>query len=188
MFEYGVIHGRFQILHNDHLKYLMAAKERCRNLIVGLTNPDPLHTKSEITDQNRSNSTSNPLTYYERLYMVRVVLIEKGLDASEFMIVPFPISNPEHCKYYVPSNATFFLTIYDKWGEEKYNRLKSLGFEVEVLWRKDVANKGITSTQVRNLISLGSEYRHLVPASVHKLIKEWRIDLRIQQLNNEIQL
>jgi nicotinic acid mononucleotide adenylyltransferase len=114
--------------------------------------------------------------------------MEKGLDASEFMIVPFPISNPEHCKYYVPADATFFLTIYDKWGEEKYNRLKSLGFEVEVLWRKNIANKGITSTQVRNLISSGKEYKHLVPTSVYELIQKWRIDWRIQQLNNETQL
>ncbi len=184
MVEYGVVHGRFQILHNDHVKYLMAAKELCRNLIVGLTNPDPLHTKSEITDQSRGNVTSNPLTYYERLYMVRSVLMEKGFDASEFIIVPFPISNPQHCKYYVPSDATFFLTIYDKWGEEKYNRLKSLGFEVEVLWHKNIAHKGITSTHVRNLISSGNEYKHLVPGSVYKLIKKWRIDLRIQRLNH----
>jgi nicotinamide-nucleotide adenylyltransferase len=166
----------------------MAAKDRCGNLIVGLTNPDPLHTKSESADQSRSSANSNPLTYYERLYMVRSVLMENGLDASEFMIVPFPISNPEHCKYYVPSDATFFLTIYDKWGEEKYNRLKSLGFKVEVLWHKNITDKGITSTQVRNLISSGNKYKHLVPASVYKLIKKWRIDLRIQQLNNEIQL
>lgn len=185
MVEYGVVHGRFQILHNDHLKYLMAAKERCDNLIVGVTNPDPLHTKSELTDPNRSNSPSNPLTYFERHYMIRVVLLEKGLDATEFIIVPFPISTPEHCKYYVPSNATFYLTIYDRWGEEKHNRLKSLGFNVEVLWHKPTAEKGITSTSVRSLISSGKEYQHLIPLPVYELVKEWKIDLRIKQLNNE---
>lgn len=185
MTEYGVVHGRFQIVHNDHIKYIMAAKERCNNLIVGLTNPDPLHTKSEVTDKSRSDSSSNPLNYFERLYMIRAVLLEKGLDATEFIVVPFPISNPEHCKYYVPTNAIFYLTIYDKWGEEKHDRLKSLGFNVEVLWRKPVNEKGITSTYVRNLISSGKEYRHLVPPPVYKLIKEWKIDLRIQQLNSE---
>ena len=25
-YELGVIHGRFQVLHNDHIKYLMAGK------------------------------------------------------------------------------------------------------------------------------------------------------------------
>jgi nicotinamide-nucleotide adenylyltransferase len=185
MVEYGVVHGRFQILHNDHLKYLMAAKERCDNLIVGLTNPDQLHTKSEVADPNRSNYHSNPLTYFERNYMIRAVLLEKGLSATEFIIVPFPISTPEHCKNYVPSNATFYLTIYDRWGEEKYDRLKSLGFNVEVLWRKPAAEKGITSTNVRSLIYSRKEYRHLIPDSVYELVKEWKIDLRIQLLNSK---
>lgn len=27
-FDVGVIHGRFQVLHNDHLKYLLAGKEK----------------------------------------------------------------------------------------------------------------------------------------------------------------
>jgi nicotinamide-nucleotide adenylyltransferase len=186
MTEYGVVHGRFQIVHNDHVKYIMAAKKRCSNLIIGVTNPDPLHTKSEFTDSNRSNSHANPLTYFERHYMIRAVLLEKGLDAKEFIIVPFPISAPDYCKYYVPSNATFYLTIYDRWGEEKYDRLKSLGFQVEVLWRKPIGEKGITSTNIRNLISAGKDYRHLIPTSVYEMVKEWKIDLRIQHLHGRI--
>ena len=39
--ETGIIHGRFQILHNDHVKYLLAGKQFCRHLVVGITNPDP---------------------------------------------------------------------------------------------------------------------------------------------------
>jgi D-arabinose 5-phosphate isomerase GutQ len=38
--DVGVIHGRFQILHNDHLKYLLAGKDLCRHLVIGITNPD----------------------------------------------------------------------------------------------------------------------------------------------------
>ena len=41
MHKIGVIHGRFQLLHNDHLKYLLAGKKRCEHLVVGITNPDP---------------------------------------------------------------------------------------------------------------------------------------------------
>ncbi|MFW9878404.1 MAG: nicotinate-nucleotide adenylyltransferase, partial [Candidatus Thorarchaeota archaeon] len=29
-YEIGVIHGRFQVLHNDHIKYLMAGKRLCK--------------------------------------------------------------------------------------------------------------------------------------------------------------
>jgi cytidyltransferase-like protein len=45
-YDVGIIHGRFQILHNDHVKYLMAGKELCEHIIVGITNPDPSLTKN----------------------------------------------------------------------------------------------------------------------------------------------
>ena len=41
MIEIGVVHGRFQLFHLDHLKYVLGAKARCRHLVVGITNPDP---------------------------------------------------------------------------------------------------------------------------------------------------
>ena len=33
----GVVCGRFQIFHNEHLQYVMAAKEKCEHLIVGIS-------------------------------------------------------------------------------------------------------------------------------------------------------
>lgn len=39
MTQMGAIHGRFQVLRHDHLKYLMAGKARCQRLCVGITNP-----------------------------------------------------------------------------------------------------------------------------------------------------
>ena len=36
----GVIHGRFQCLHLKHMEYLMAAKNQCKRLIIGISNPD----------------------------------------------------------------------------------------------------------------------------------------------------
>lgn len=35
MVEVGVIHGRFQVFHNDHLEYVLAGKSRCRHIVVG---------------------------------------------------------------------------------------------------------------------------------------------------------
>ena len=47
--QIGVIHGRFQLLHNEHMKYIMAGKERCEHLIIGICNP-------ESTLTNRTDS------------------------------------------------------------------------------------------------------------------------------------
>ena len=40
MDKLGAVCGRFQIFHLDHLRYVLAAKERCEHLIVGITSPD----------------------------------------------------------------------------------------------------------------------------------------------------
>lgn len=181
MVEYGVVHGRFQIVHNDHVQYIMAAKQRCHNLIVGITNADPTHIKRELADPNRSRPEANPLTYFERYCMLRAVLLEQGLKPGEFELVPFPINNPELCQYYVPQGAVFFITIYDKWGEEKNSRLKSFGYNTEVLWQKPLDEKGITSTRVRRCIIEDSDFQELVPPAAYKLIIEWGIGDRLRQ-------
>ena len=99
-YDIGVIHGRFQVLHNDHIKYLMAGKELCSHLIVGITNPDPSLTRDSSANPHRSTPLANPLTYYERYLMTKAALVEQGLELSEFSVVPFPINVPELIKYF----------------------------------------------------------------------------------------
>jgi cytidyltransferase-like protein len=113
----GVAHGRFQIVHYDHTRYIMAAKARCEHLVVGITNPDPTLTKHDDANPARDKPEANVLTYYERYKMLQEALQEQGLSSRDFSVVPFPINLPELYKYYVPLDATFFITIYDAWGE-----------------------------------------------------------------------
>ena len=70
MVELGFIHGRFQLFHNDHLKYALLAKEHCKKLIVGITSPENATLIREEVDPHRSEAASNPFTYYERYNMV----------------------------------------------------------------------------------------------------------------------
>ena len=95
MNQVGVIHGRFQVLHNDHVKYLLAGKKRCQHLVVGITNPDPSMTRDDRSDSHRSSLQANPLTYYERYRLVSVALIEAGCGLDHFSVVPLPINSPE---------------------------------------------------------------------------------------------
>jgi len=180
MVEVGVAHGRFQILHNDHLKYLLETKKRCRHMIVGITNPDPTLTKHDKTDPHRSSEKANPLTYYERLVMIREALLEAGLKRGEFSIVPFPVNFPELYKYYIPTDATFFLTIYDSWGVRKKEMLESAGLKVKVLWRKPLSEKGITSSGIRRLITSEQPWRDLVPASTFNFLQQKKIIGRLR--------
>ena len=145
MDDRGVIHGRFQVLHNDHLSYLLAGKVRCRHLVVGVTNPDPMLTRDDPADPNRSSPLANPLTYFERYTMVRWVLLGAGLDHGDFSVVPFPINLPALYRHYLPMDATFYLTIYDEWGKRKLEQFKAVGLKTEVLWTRDPGNKGLSA-------------------------------------------
>jgi len=185
MIQTGVIHGRFQVLHNDHLKYLMAGKSRCRHLVVGITNPDPSLTGQEISDPHRSDLFANPLTYYERYMMVRAVLKAEGIPSEAFSVVPFPINFPELFKYYVPLDATFFLTIYDDWGKKKLGRFRSLGLNVEILWERPLAEKGISGNQIRLRMVQDKPWEDLVPESTRRLMKMWNFPARLRELFHE---
>ncbi|WP_051617209.1 nicotinate-nucleotide adenylyltransferase [Desulfonatronovibrio hydrogenovorans] len=182
MYDLGVIHGRFQILHNDHLKYLLAGKSLCRHLVVGITNPDPVLTTDVQVDRNRSAALSNPLTYYERLIMIQAALQESAISSHDLTVVPFPITRPELYKYYVPLDAVFFLSIYDDWGRKKLDQFKSLDLATHVLWEVAPEQKGISSTDIRKLILDSRPWEHLVPASVARLCRKWDLPARLAKL------
>jgi nicotinamide-nucleotide adenylyltransferase len=168
----GVIHGRFQVLHNDHLRYLEAGKARCRHLVVGITNPDPTAIRAEAADPHRSEPSANPLSYYQRYRLVDAALGARGLGREDFSIVPFPIHDPGRYGHYVPLDALFFLTIYDAWGEEKLRRFRRLGLRTEVLWRRRPEEKGVTAAQVRCRIAAGEPWEELVPPAVARIMVE----------------
>jgi hypothetical protein len=113
---------------------------------------------------------------------VAVLPIEAGIDKNRFNIVPFPINRSHLIKYYIPDHACIFTTIYDDWGRHKRDILLSLGYKVEVLWERDVTQKGITSSQIRKLIAVGSEWESLVPKATARLIKELQLEARIRAL------
>ena len=180
----GVIHGRMQVLHKGHIEYLLEAKSRCDFLYIGITNPSPNLTKENETDKNRSKPESNLFTYYERMEMIRDAMLEQGVKGDKFEIVPFPINFPETIKYYTPLNAIFFVTIYDEWGRHKYNLLKDMGLEVDLMWVRDMSERLTSGTEVRKLIANSQKWEHLVPNSVAKYIKDKELDKRIYRIFN----
>ncbi|MHA2281673.1 MAG: adenylyltransferase/cytidyltransferase family protein [Promethearchaeota archaeon] len=184
-YDLGVIHGRFQVLHNDHIKYLMAGKELCKHLVVGITNPDPSLTRDSDANPHRSTSLANPLTYYERYLMIQAALLEQGLSLSEFSIVPLPINVQELIKYYVPLDAVFFLTIYDEWGQQKKRYFQDLGLKIHVLWEVPLENKGLSSSDIRESMIKNGKWEHFLPISVVKLMNEWNIAQRLKEINSK---
>jgi len=179
----GVIHGRFQVLHNDHLAYLLDGKSRCRHLIVGITNPDPRLTADDPADPHRSRPEANPLSYYERHLLTRAVLEEAGVAPGAFTIVPFPINFPELYPCYLPLTAVFFVSVYDDWGRRKLERFRDLGLRIEVLSERPIERKGISATEVRARMAAGTPWDQLVPPAAAKLLVAWNIPGRLRRLS-----
>ena len=182
MIETGVIHGRFQVLHLKHMEYILAAKMRCSKLYIGITNPDSMHTRDSVNDINRSAKSANPLTYFERYEMIRGAMQEFRVPESEYDVIPFPISCPEYILQYAPKEAVYYMGLCDEWDEEKYKILRSLGLDVEVLWRKAPEEKGVTASWIRSCIATDQEWAHLVPKSVYRYLTENHLDERIKRL------
>ena len=178
MVKLGAVCGRFQIFHSDHLRYVLAAAERCEHLIVGITSPDVSVSPAEAADANRGKAEANPCTYYERMKMVEAALLEAGLLRDKFDIVPFPIGKIELLPSYLPREARIFVTILDKWGHEKTQRMRDHGYEVEVLWER--TDKFISSSMLRECIVKGEEWQEFVPAASYRFILENGIDKRIK--------
>ncbi len=182
----GVVHGRFQVLHLKELEYILAAKMRCQKLYIGITNPDHAYTRDTVNDPERSKKINNPMTFFERYEMIENALVDFGVQREAFDIIPFPINRPDILLDYAPEDARYFMTIFDAWGEEKYKELTNLGLDVEVLWNRPIAEKGITGAEVRRMIGFYKPWDHMVPRAVHEYIVEHKIDERIRKNLTEI--
>ncbi|MEF9840362.1 MAG: nicotinate-nucleotide adenylyltransferase [Lachnospiraceae bacterium] len=179
MVELGVVYGRFQIFHLKHLEYVLAAKMRCKKLVIGIASPDNRYIRESVNDEYRTTREANPFTYYERMVMIHDALIDFGVKREEFEFVPFPIDTPEYLLNYVPKDAMYYLSITDAWGEEKQKTLIALGLQVEILWRKTIEEVGTTGQMIREYIRQEEEWRHLVPKTVYEYILDNGLDERI---------
>lgn len=183
MTKIGVIHGRFQLLHNGHMEYLLAGKQRCEYLLIGITNYLSTAKNYDISkiDAHRLTPSANPFSYYERMEMIRLAMLENQIDARSFSIVPFPIEQPEGIFNFAPKDAIYYMTIYDAWGKEKRKILEEMGLHVEVMWERTEAEKPISGTLVRNNIISGNDWQSLVPKSVAEYIKNHNLDQRLKE-------
>ncbi|HEY0752557.1 MAG TPA: hypothetical protein VGD98_01145 [Ktedonobacteraceae bacterium] len=178
----GVVHGRFQPFHNEHLIYAMEAFTRCDFLFVGITNPDASEMAFHASNPHRSRETANPLAYWQRSILIDSALREAGVPGDRFCIVPFPLNHLALLGAYVPLDARFYMTIYDDWGREKRDLLVSFGLDVEVMWERDERAKGVTATLVRQRICAGELWEMLLPPAVAATMKAQSLDIQIRVL------
>jgi nicotinamide-nucleotide adenylyltransferase len=168
-YKYGMVHGRFQPFHLEHLRYFRLALERSEKVIIGITNPDPSTMVQDALSAHRHLPAENPFSYVERLIMIQEALRDEGIAMERVLIVPFPIHHPERWPYYVPRGTAMFVVVYSPWEGQKAERIREAGYEVVVM---DTMVKGMSGRQIRSLLSSGRDWQHLVPPAVARFIKE----------------
>ena len=184
-YEVASAHGRFQLLHYGHLEYLLAAKQRCEFLWIGITQVDldDLRVVGQIA-KHRADPKENPLTYFERESLIYESLLDAGLTASDFAVVPFPIETPEKLPQYLPLDVPILTTVYDEWNRAKIAILESAGYKVEVLWERAV--KEFSGSLIRRMLATGDEsYLALVPDSTVRFIRSNDIAERVRELRDD---
>lgn len=165
---HGVVLGRFQPLHIGHMEYIEAARARCNVLTIGITNPDSASLVAEPKDPRRSARGNNPFSYFLRATMISKSLLDSGWPPNSFHIVPAFINEPARLLSYLPppSLTTVFITVYDEWGDEKADRLRAIGFNADILWRRVMSERLTSGAEIRRLMREGGAWRHLVPSGV----------------------
>lgn len=177
----GSAHGRFQPLHNGHLEYLLAAKQRCDFLWIGLTQYNTRSLEVSRADLHRAVPFNNPLTYFERVEIIAEALPAKGISRDEFAIVPFPIEEPELLRDFLPTRIPVYTTVYDDWNRYKVQLLRQRGYRVAVLYERE--DKVYRGTEVRRKILNGcSEWRTLVPPATARAVKRLELQKRLSAL------
>lgn len=183
-YEVGSVHGRFQPPHLGHQEYILEAMERCAFLWIGIARPDVRESLPCDVAKHRASKASNPLTYFERISIIREMLLECGKTQDQFGFVPFPIDQPDRLPDFLPTSIPCFTTIYDQWNRHKVSELKRFGYQVEVLWeRKD---KQFSGHLIRESVAQSSgSWRNMVPPATRKAIADLDFRGRLLRLSSE---
>jgi cytidyltransferase-like protein len=182
----GAVCGRFQMPHLGHMEYIIEAKKKCRLLYVGITNPGSFAQAQGEETPHRAYAFGNPLTYYERLEMLRGSILAAGVKEEAFRITPFPLENPPELHYFIPLDAVFYLTLYDEWSLKKQRLIENEGFRTHILWQRRSEDKITSGSEIRALIAANKEWRHLVPPFVYDYAQGTDIENRIKLLYRQI--
>lgn len=177
----GSVHGRFQLPHLGHQEYILRAMELCAFLWIGIARPDIRESLPCSVAEHRATAVSNPLTYYERITIIRDMLVDCGKKTDQFGFVPFPIDQPDRLPDFLPTSIPCLTTIYDDWNRHKIKELERTGYKVEVLWERN--EKKYSGHVIRQSIIDGSiDWEQMVPQSTKRAVHNLEIKKRLLAL------
>lgn len=168
--ETGVLLAEFAPPTLGQLAALLAAKETCRHLVLGVLSPEGSLEDGAGKGPGASESATNSLlSFDERHVLLRDLLDAEGVDPFAYSVVPLPLAQPVLYKFYLPQGATLFLPSED---DPHFVRLAA-GLAEEAQAEGFALVEIATSVpefpseaEVRARLMAGENWRELVPALV----------------------
>ncbi len=175
MLTIGYNHGRFQPLHKGHFNTFLKILEKYDQLWIGIANPlripvpntERLGQSLQESLQRARNIKNNPYSFLERYEMIRLSLINQGIDMDRIRILPhFGFYESDNWKDFIPKKATIILSAKDYHHYSKIKVYKSNGWKVDFV----ESLPGISGTILRKEFPEGN-WRELVPAGTIQILE-----------------
>ncbi|MCA9253663.1 MAG: hypothetical protein KDA54_21255 [Phycisphaerales bacterium] len=178
----GMVHGRFQPFHHEHLEYVLHGITHSQKCLIGITQPDVRNISACETMPHRGTPEANPFSFDERVDMIRISLESLGIEDKYYEIMRFDIDGADET---IPTllETTFkdekpvqFVKVFGDWELSKIEVFKKHEFPIELLRDKDsqFSPKNVTGTLVRELISSERNWRDFVPAGTKAVVPRAR--------------
>ncbi|MBN1544538.1 nicotinamide-nucleotide adenylyltransferase [Candidatus Woesearchaeota archaeon] len=164
-----LILGRFQPLHNGHMKVIRDSLAEDDDLVIAIGSP------------GKSDQKMNPFSGEERKEMLERTLKARNI-AAEIFFVPDRPSDEGYVGHVIEQigRKPDKIITENPWTIDLFGRA---GYKVVVTER----HFELSSTEIRNRISKGREWEHLVPEEVAEFINGSRGIERIKRTQTEYQ-
>lgn len=159
-----LILGRFQPLHNGHMKVIKDSYAEDKDLVIA------------IGSAGRSNEKKNPFSGEERKEMIENALAANDIEAR-VILIPNTDSDrhyAEHVVKHIGKKPDKVIT-ENQWTIDLFT---AAGFKVEVTDR----HFDLSATDIRDRIAKDQEWEDLIPREAAKVIKEIKGIERIRRL------
>lgn len=175
----GMVHGRFQPFHHEHLEYVLWGIAKSNKCFIAITQPD-IHNLSDTKGaSHRAKSEGNPFTFEERKRMVELSLVRLGILSNRYEIIKFDLDNMEKSfedlKVINSGDLpTQFVKVFSDWEEYKKGKFIDLGLDVVEICEahKEYASKNVTGTLVRELIFSKRNWKDYVPFGTQMVVED----------------
>src|SRR4051794_38018939 len=147
--------GRFQPLHNEHLRLMYDIVERGEQLIIGVTNPTGVGTPARES-AHRHRPDANPLTFVQRTELIGTALCD-----IPHHVIAFDLDAPAAWTRLLPLDVTQVVGVKSDWERAKLRRFAAAGYRTRAITPQDL---GCCSSRVRAELAAGSPgWKTLVP-------------------------